>query len=86
MLIYILKKIVLGEKNKSYLAVGRAIVLELALAAQLQLDVANAAHGARLFFSRSIWRTLALVLAVLGRALPRVASLMARACLMKALV
>ena len=34
---------------KSYLTVGRAIVLEPALAAQLQLDVAHATHAARLF-------------------------------------
>ena len=36
-------------ENNSHLAVGRAIVLELALATQLQLDVAHATHAARLF-------------------------------------
>ena len=33
----------------THLAVGRAIVLEVALATQHQLDVAHAAHAARLF-------------------------------------
>ena len=33
----------------AHLAVGRAIVLEVALAAQHQFDVAHAAHAARLF-------------------------------------
>jgi hypothetical protein len=42
------KTIVLGNKNKSRLAFGRAIILERALATQLQLDVAYATHVTRL--------------------------------------
>ena len=40
--------IVLGNKNKSHLAFGRTIILELALATKLQLDVGYAAHAVRL--------------------------------------
>ncbi len=38
-----------GCQINAHLAVGRAIVLEVALAAQHQLDVAHATHAARLF-------------------------------------